>query len=51
MQLCFLLGQLIPGFEVTCNAFMEAQLPAIIEGIVENNLNPQQVCDSIGFCP
>jgi hypothetical protein len=42
---------LIPGFEETCNAFMEAQLPAIIEGIVENNLNPQDVCLAIGFCP
>ncbi len=51
VQLCVLLGALIPGFEETCNAFMEAQLPAIIEGIVENNLNPQDVCLAIGFCP
>jgi hypothetical protein len=51
VKLCVLLGALIPGFEETCNAFMEAQLPAIIEGIVENNLNPQDVCLAIGFCP
>ena len=45
------MGQLITGFEETCNAFMDANLPAIIEGIVEQNLNPQEVCESIGFCP
>ena len=51
VQLCVALGYILPELETTCNALMEAQLPAIIEGIVEDNLNPQEVCDSIGACP
>merc|ERR1712079_809956 len=37
--------------EAQCNALMEAQLPGIIDQIVNDNLNPQQICDSIGLCP
>nr|ALS04661.1 putative proactivator polypeptide [Pseudodiaptomus poplesia] len=50
-QLCVTLGSLISGFEAICKAFIEAQLPNIIEGIVENNLNPLEVCTNIGVCP
>merc|ERR1711981_1209872 len=31
-QLCSAIGALIPGLEETCNAFVEANLPGIIDG-------------------
>eukprot|EP00088_Acartia_fossae_P008111 TRINITY_DN13831_c0_g1_i1.p2 TRINITY_DN13831_c0_g1~~TRINITY_DN13831_c0_g1_i1.p2 ORF type:complete len:119 (-),score=48.83 TRINITY_DN13831_c0_g1_i1:58-390(-) len=49
-QLCQAMGAILPDLVSTCNALVEAQLPAIIEGIVNDNLNPQQVCASIGAC-
>merc|ERR1712006_39667 len=51
-ELCHTLGSLLgASIEQQCNALMESQLPAIIDGLVNDNLNPQQVCDSIGMCP
>ena len=51
-ELCHTLGGLLgASIEEQCNALMETQLPAIIDGLVNDNLNPQQVCDSIGMCP
>merc|ERR1711971_502147 len=51
-ELCHTLGGLLgASIEEQCNALMESQLPAIIDGLVNDNLNPQQVCDSIGMCP
>merc|ERR1711911_102716 len=51
-ELCHTLGSLLgASIEEQCNALMETQLPAIIDGLVNDNLNPQQVCDSIGMCP
>ena len=50
-QICHALGQLIsPDLESTCNLVIGAQLPAIIDGLVEQNLDPQTVCESIGAC-
>ena len=50
-QICKTLGEVVsPDLEITCNLVMGAQLPSIIDGLVENNLNPQQVCESIGAC-
>merc|ERR1712141_207784 len=43
-ELCHTLGSLL-------GASLESQLPAIIDGLVNDNLNPQQVCNSIGMCP
>merc|ERR1712112_171660 len=37
--------QICEALVATCNALMETQLPAIIDSLVEDNLNPQQVCD------
>lgn len=42
-QLCHALGSILPDLEAICNSLIEAQLPAIIDGLVEENLNPQQV--------
>merc|ERR1739845_268660 len=51
-ELCHTLGSLLgASIEEQCNALMESQLPAIIDGLVNDNLNPQQVCNSIGMCP
>ena len=50
-QICHTLGQIVsPDLEATCNLILGAQLPAIIDGLVNNNLNPQDVCESIGAC-
>merc|ERR1712083_370505 len=44
-ELCHTLGSLLgASLEEQCNALMESQLPAIIDGLVNDNLNPQQVC-------
>merc|ERR1712119_26973 len=49
-QLCQAIGAILPDLVATCNALVEAQLPSIIEGIVNDNLNPTEVCTSIGMC-
>ena len=52
VQICSALGAIIDGFEATCNLLVTSQLPAIIEGFVNDNLNPTQVCtDIMGACP
>ena len=38
-------------FQATCNALVESQLPAIIDGLVNDNLNPQEICTQIAACP
>jgi len=53
-QLCHTLGQLIAGFEATCNFLIESQLPGIIDDLVNSNLDPLTVCTSgalAGSCP
>merc|ERR1712027_21728 len=50
-QICSALGAILPDLVATCNALVESQLPAIIDGLVNDNLNPQEVCNSIGACP
>merc|ERR1712098_412128 len=50
-QICEALGAILPDLVATCNALMESQLPAIIDSLVEENLNPQQVCDDLALCP
>merc|ERR1712098_746272 len=50
-QICPTIGELVsPDLEATCNLVLAATLPAIIEGLVEQNLNPTEVCQSIGAC-
>merc|ERR1712112_170583 len=43
-QICAYIGTILPQFEATCDALVETQRPAIIEGLVHDNLNPQEVC-------
>eukprot|EP00091_Calanus_sinicus_P019195 TRINITY_DN470_c0_g1_i12.p1 TRINITY_DN470_c0_g1~~TRINITY_DN470_c0_g1_i12.p1 ORF type:complete len:106 (-),score=46.95 TRINITY_DN470_c0_g1_i12:107-424(-) len=51
-QICAALGAIIDGFEATCNLLVGTQLPAIIEGFVNDNMDPTTVCtDLFGACP
>merc|ERR1712186_322633 len=48
--LCEALGAIDPTLETLCKSLIEAQLPDIINGLVNDNLNPAEVCASIGVC-
>ena len=49
---CEQLGDLIsPDLVATCDLVLGSQLPNIIDGLVNQNLDPQQVCQRIGACP
>jgi len=50
-NLCGALGAILPDLEVSCREIIEAQMPAIIEGIVNDNLSPEQICIDIFACP
>merc|ERR1712098_459831 len=50
-QICHALGAISKDLEATCIALVESQLPAIIDGLVNDQLNPQEVCDFIKACP
>merc|ERR1712098_943930 len=50
-QICSALGAILPDLVATRNALVESQLPAIIDGLVNDNLNPQEVCNAIAACP
>merc|ERR1712112_141191 len=47
-QVCDLLSAFVP--EAICKSLIESQIPAIIDGLVNDNLNPQELCSSIGAC-
>merc|ERR1711953_63824 len=49
-ELCHALGAIDPTLEALCVSLVEAQLPEIISGLVEDNLNPAEVCSAIGAC-
>merc|ERR1712211_40649 len=51
-KVCHAAGQLVDGLEATCNLLVVAKLPSIIEGLVNDNLNPTEVCTNlIKACP
>merc|ERR1712110_642522 len=53
-QICSLLGFLVPSQPTLtddCKLFMEENLPSIIEGIINDNFNPADLCNGIGICP
>merc|ERR1712059_202917 len=51
-ELCHLLGSVLgSAIEADCNAMFENNLPDIIDQIVNDNLDPAQVCNSVGLCP
>merc|ERR1712038_1843036 len=49
-EICHALGAIDPTLETLCVSLVEAQLPDIINGLVEDNLNPAEVCTAIGAC-
>eukprot|EP00090_Calanus_glacialis_P021929 TRINITY_DN3380_c0_g1_i1.p1 TRINITY_DN3380_c0_g1~~TRINITY_DN3380_c0_g1_i1.p1 ORF type:complete len:121 (-),score=40.89 TRINITY_DN3380_c0_g1_i1:121-462(-) len=49
-QLCTALGFILEDLETMCKDLIESELPGIIDGLVEQNLNPSEVCASIGAC-
>merc|ERR1712211_40156 len=49
-NLCSLFGAIDPALETLCDTLIESQLPEIINGLVNDNLNPQEVCQNIGAC-
>merc|ERR1712002_663782 len=50
-EICHLLETLIHGFEDTCKSLVDSQLPDIIDGLVDDKLNPTQVCtDLLKLC-
>merc|ERR1712096_324930 len=50
-QICVALGAILPDFVVTCFALVEANLPAIINGLVEDNMDPTIICEMLTACP
>jgi len=50
-RICETLGDLIsPDLVQVCEVVLGAQLPSIIDNLVNNNLNPEEVCKNIGAC-
>merc|ERR1712228_466699 len=47
-QVCDFLSAIVP--EAICKSLIESQIPAIIDGLVNDNLNPQELCSSLGAC-
>merc|ERR1711935_358140 len=50
-ELCHLLDSILSALEEACNDLFDTQLPTIIDGLVNDNLNPQEVCASVAMCP
>merc|ERR1711862_486688 len=49
---CEKLGDILsPDLVQVCEVVLGAELPNIIDNIVNNNLNPREVCQAIGSCP
>merc|ERR1712130_341581 len=50
--ICRSLGEILnrPDLETTCNLILTAEIPAIIDQIVEQNLDPATVCTNLGAC-
>ena len=46
-----ILGELLsPDLIQMCEVVLGAQIPNIIDDLVNNNLNPEQVCQKLGSC-
>merc|ERR1711887_131130 len=50
-QICDVVDQLFPGLGQTCTGFLNNNGPGIIESIVNENLNPSDICDMLTACP
>ena len=51
LQLCHQLAIIGPELEELCIQLVDEKIPEIINGLVNDNLSPEQVCaDVIGWC-
>ena len=50
-KICGPLDSIIQGATHACQVIIETLLPEIIDLIVNNQLDPQAVCHSLGLCP
>eukprot|EP00091_Calanus_sinicus_P006958 TRINITY_DN17797_c0_g1_i1.p1 TRINITY_DN17797_c0_g1~~TRINITY_DN17797_c0_g1_i1.p1 ORF type:complete len:106 (+),score=38.10 TRINITY_DN17797_c0_g1_i1:120-437(+) len=50
-QICEAVDQLLPGLGATCTGFLDNNGPGIIESIVNENLNPDEICAMLTACP
>merc|ERR1712126_156240 len=51
-DLCFILGFVFGStVEAQCDSMFENHLPGIIDVIVNDNMNPTQVCETLKLCP
>merc|ERR1711941_252557 len=48
--LCAQLDSVFAGATAACNALVETYLPQIIEGLVNNQLSPANVCGALTLC-
>merc|ERR1712058_218380 len=48
--ICSSLGWIGEDIEAICRQLIEQNLPDIIDGLVEGDLSPTEVCTSIGWC-
>jgi hypothetical protein len=48
---CEALAVISPDLVATCNLVLHAEIPAIIENILNGNFSPDQVCERLGACP
>merc|ERR1712168_238534 len=49
-NLCSALGLILADLGTSCNAIVDEQLPSLIDQIVNDNFNPQEICNLIGAC-
>jgi len=50
-EICLAVDQLIPGLGQTCTDFLFNNGPGIINSIVNENLNPTEICTGLTICP
>ena len=50
IQICVPLGWIWDPLEQFCRSLIEENLPQIIDDLVNQNLNPTEVCTNIGIC-
>merc|ERR1711973_87682 len=50
-QICLAADQLFPGLGATCTNFLFNNGPGIINSLVNENLNPTEVCTGLTLCP
>merc|ERR1712158_194192 len=50
-EICLAADQLFPGLGATCTDFLFNLGPGIINSLVNENLNPTEVCTGLTLCP